>query len=413
MGEKIIWNRDVRRLTVVMAVGSLVTLLFCNLIIEIYHIHMRRDYTLAVAVMLESVREAYPLAPEEEVIRALNSGADSETGEQLLHRYGIYREAGTESFRVQEIKTARFQMGLNFLLIAAFFFLLGTVLRDIGGRQRSVRNLCKYINEVCRGNYELDILDNGDDELSGVRNELYKLMVFLREQTKEAVQNKKALADSVTNISHQLKTPLTSLTVLVDNLSENEDMDFVTRRRFLTEITLQLSGVTWLVSTLLKISRLDAGVVELEQKRYNVRKLMEQVSEKLELFAEAAEITLENAISSQLFLTGDFQWMTEAFVNIVKNAMEHSEPGGKVEICGEENEVYTLIAVRDYGEGISEYESRHLFERFFRGSGSGKDGVGIGLALAREIIEKQDGYITVESEKGKGTTFIIKFLKCH
>ena len=269
------------------------------------------------------------------------------------------------------------------------------------------------MEELVRGNYALDIQDNDDDELSGLKNEIYKLTVFFREQAKQAAANRLALADSVADISHQLKTPLTSVTVLVDNLLDSEEMEADTRRRFLMEISGQLSGVTWLVSTLLKLSRLDAGVVELENRPLQVCSLVQEVLNRLELIAELRQVELCAEIPETLQISGDDQWLTEALLNVVKNAIEHSNAGGRVIMKAEENDIYTLLAVQNHGEPISEEEQKHLFERFYRGNSAKKESVGIGLALAKEIVEKQNGYITVESGKEKGTFFFIKFMKCH
>ena len=191
---------------------------------------------------------------------------------------------------------------------------------------------------------------------------------------------------------------------------ENQEMDIGIRKRFLQEISNQLSGVTWLVSTLLKLSRLDAGVVELEKNYLELKPLAENVYDKLELLTQWRQVELKIRIPGHVWVIGDASWLTEAFINLVKNAIEHSRPEGRVEMTAEENEVYTLVTVRDYGDGINEEEQKHLFERFYRGRSAGADSVGIGLALSKEIIVRHGGYISVESEEGKGTTFFVKFI---
>ena len=269
------------------------------------------------------------------------------------------------------------------------------------------------MEELSRGNYGLDIQDNGDNELSGLKNEVYKLTVFFREQAQQAAANRRALADSVADISHQLKTPLTSVMVLADNLSESEGMPEETRRYFLSEITRQITGISWLVSTLLKLSRLDAGVVELKQEPLSVARLADEVCGKLEVNAEWNQVAFSVDIPDRIVIRGDFQWLTEAVLNIVKNAIEHSPAGSVVEIRAEDNDVYTLLTVHNWGQEIPDEDQRHLFERFYRGGSARSDSIGIGLALAKEIVARLGGYITVESKEEKGTFFFIKFLKCH
>lgn len=246
---------------------------------------------------------------------------------------------------------------------------------------------------------------------AGLRNELYKLTVFLKEKADGAIAQKGMLANAMADISHQLKTPLTSATVLMDNLSENMDMDEETRQRFMREVTRQLTGMSWLITTLLKLSKLDAGMVELERSQTVVAELIEEVLQRLEIAAEWREITFSIDFPEEISLSIDRKWTEEALLNLIKNAIEHSPKGGVVEISGEENEVYTQIAVRDYGEGIQEEERRNLFKRFYQGNSAREDSTGIGLALAKEIVEKQGGYLTVDSHKERGTVFLLRFLK--
>lgn len=279
-----------------------------------------------------------------------------------------------------------------------------------GKRQERIQGLTGYMEALNRRNYRLDVENNADDELSGLRNELYKLTVLLKEQAKRALEQKRRLADSMADISHQLKTPLTSATVLLDNLSENMDMDRATRQRFLGEATRQLTGMSWLVTTMLKLSRLDAGVVELERGWIPGKTLAEDVLRRLEIAAEWKGITFSVEIPEDIGLFVDRKWTEEALLNIVKNAIEYSPDGGIVEISGEVNEVYMQIAVRDHGKGITQEEQKKLFRRFYQGDCAREDSIGIGLALAREIVEKQGGCLTADCHRDGGTVFRIRFL---
>lgn len=292
-----------------------------------------------------------------------------------------------------------------FVLLWLFLF---TYLRK---RQGRIDSLETYMDTLHGKGHHLKLEDNLDDELSGLRNEIYKLTVLLRKQAKDADEKKKALADSVANISHQLKTPLTSAIVLMDNLSEDSQMDQTIRRHFMSEITYQLTGMSWLVSTMLKLSRLDAGVVELERERIGLRELLEETLRRVETAAEWNDISFTVNIPEEASVCVDRRWTVEALANVVKNAIEHSPAGGSIQISGDENDVYAHIAVRDHGEGIGEEERERLFNRFYKGVSTREDSIGIGLALAKEVIEKQQGYVSVESEKGKGCCFLIKFLK--
>ena len=419
---KLLWNKELKRLAIELSVAGLLVLVFCNFIIYRYRAYQIREYTMAVAALIGSVTEAYPGISEESIIQVLNQSDNTgytdnmksaDIGIHILEKYGVFLDGEVGTFVGQERHMITLQLELCMLVVASSIGTLVIVFLYLKKRQEGLRNICGYMEELARGNYGLDIQDNGDNELSGLKNEVYKLTVFFREQAQQAAANRKALADSVADISHQLKTPLTSVMVLADNLSESEEMPEATKRHFLSEISRQLTGISWLVSTLLKLSRLDAGVVELKQEPLSVARLAKEVCEKLELNAEWNQVELSVDISDGIVIRGDFQWLTEAVLNIVKNAIEHSDAGSVVELRADDNDVYTLLTVHNWGPEIPDEEQRHLFERFYRGGLARSDSIGIGLALAKEIVARLGGYITVESKEEKGTFFFIKFLKCH
>lgn len=410
---KIVWNRELKKLAAAFAAVWLLALAVINLSMAGYRAAWNREYQSALAAMIGSVQEAYPQARVEDVIPVLNGSDPDGRGWKLLQKYGGFLNGTEIAFYGSRRQVNILQWRLNLTAAVLGAALAGGMFFYLARRQKRIQGICGYMEELARGNYRLDIRENSDDELSGLKNEVYKLTVFFREQAEKAAANRRALADSVADISHQLKTPLTSVTVLVDDLADNEDMDENTRRRFLAEISSQISGVSWLVTAMLKLSRLDAGVVELERKPLKLHALIEEVCGRMELPAELAEVELRREIPEEIQIFGDGQWLTEAFLNVVKNAVEHSEPGGTVEIGAQENEVYTMVTVKNRGEVIPEEDQKHLFERFYRGSTAGKDSVGIGLALTREILKQQNGTVSVESDAEKGTRFFIKFLKCH
>ena len=410
---KLTWNKKLKKLSIMLVASGLLMLLFCNLILVRFRVGLNHEYNMALASLVGSVMEEYPNTQMDDLISMLNGQDNVESGEQLLRQYGIFTEDENSVFATQAKRMTALQWEMNLIFVALAAVLVGMVFIYLSRRQAHILKICDYMEELVRGNYGLDIQDNSDDELSGLKNEVYKLTVFFREQAERASANRRALADSVADISHQLKTPLTSVRVLLDNLSDNEDMDTDTRHRFLEEISAQISGVTWLVTTLLKLSRLDAGVVELEEKPLQLQTLAEDICGRLELNAELRQVKLCMEIPGQITVKGDEQWLTEAFLNVVKNAIEHSDPGGRVILAVKDNDVYTQLTVQNWGEVIPEEEQKHLFERFYRGSTAGKDSIGIGLALAKEILVRHNGYISVESEPEQGTIFYIKFLKSH
>lgn len=405
------WNEESKKLLLGLCLFLALSLVLGNLGIRFYQNRMRREYNLLVANMMETVQKSYPQASETELIGMLETEVPSAEGERILAQYGIFTENGSRTFARQEKQLAIFQAGMNLFLAGILAVGIGVVLAYLQRRQKRIEQLQRYMEQLQRGDYRLELEENADDELSGLHNEVYRLTVLLKETAALAQQRRQALADSVANISHQLKTPLTSMTILLDNLTENEEMDEVTRHRFLAEMSRQLTGMSWLIATLLKLSRLEAGVAELDRKPVKVQKLVEECISRLETAAEWRGIALETRLQPEAVLNVDENWTLEALCNIVKNAIEHSPADSSVQIRASENEIYTEITVRDSGTGIPKEEREKLFQRFYRGSNAAQDSIGIGLALAKEVVEQQHGRIEIESAEGQGTLFSLKFMK--
>ena len=197
---------------------------------------------------------------------------------------------------------------------------------------------------------------------------------------------------------------------MLDNLSESDNMDKQTRDRFIAEISRQIENMNWLVISLLKLSRLDAGVVEFEKEKINANILINEVISNLEIMAELKNVGFEIQNNKDCYFMGDYNWNKEAIQNIVKNAIEHTKSNTKVKIKIEENSVYTSITIKDEWDGIKEKDLKHIFDRFYKSENSSENSFGIGLSLSKSIIEEQNGYIQVETEENKGTTFVIKYI---
>ena len=401
------WNKDIRRMTIRLLLIMIAGGAFFNLAFFAYLQKSRHAEYETLTSLAQAVMETYPEMPQEEIIKAIANGSANEKGRGLLKQYGIIEsmpaayEKGQESQRV--LWTINGIMCMTFLAIFVVLWL------SWKKRNEKLTKLCHYVDRVSLGDYGLDIQNNQEDELSGLKNELYKLVVSHREQAQLAKSGKETLAKSLEDISHQLKTPLTSAVVLADNLLENEDMAPEVRKRFVQEINRQLIGMKWLVVTLLKLSRLDAGVVELQRTAVSLKNVMDEVLQNLEMNAEWKQIQFQTKLV-EAKVTGDEKWLVEAFQNIVKNALEYSPQGESVEITMEDNDVYAQVRIRDHGPGIPQEDQKHIFERFYRTSKVENENVGIGLALAKEIIEKHNGYVTVDSDD-TGTTFTVRFLK--
>ena len=268
--------------------------------------------------------------------------------------------------------------------------------------------LNNYLSLVCSGNFELDIADNAEGELSILKNNLYKVIILLRSQNEQLKKDKIYLADSLADISHQLKTPLTSMMVMTDLISKDSDPD--KRAELIGIMETQLDKMKWLITNLLKLSKLDAGTAGFKHEIFSVK---EVISQSVTPFLVAMDLKGINFIdmSSDFEIKGDDNWSTEAFANIIKNCLEHTERDGTITVSSEITTLYNSIIITDNGCGIAPQDLPHVFERFYHGKNSGGDSVGIGLALAKAVFENENAGISVESRENEGTKFEIRFYK--
>ena len=256
----------------------------------------------------------------------------------------------------------------------------------------------------------MDLRDNVEGELSALKNDIYKVTVMLAHQADLLQKDKLYLADTLADISHQLKTPLTSMMVMTD-LLEQPDLPAEKRREFTGHIRSQLQRMEWLISSLLKLSKLDAGTIRFKKEQVFLPKLIEKATEHLMLLMDVKQQTLVLDGDSQTYFLGDPDWSAEAMTNLIKNCIEHTPSGGTIHIQYESSILATQIIISDTGEGVSKEDLPHIFERFYKGKNSSRDSVGIGLAMAKNIIQRQNGTIEATSEIGKGMTFTIKFYR--
>lgn len=286
--------------------------------------------------------------------------------------------------------------------------LTGVYFYNIKKRNDKINELNNYLSLMCSGNFDLDIMDNSEGEMSILKNNLYKIMTLLKTQNEQLNTDKLYLADSLADISHQLKTPLTSMMVMSDLLKDEKNED--KRNEFLSIIEVQLDKMKWLITNLLKISKLDAGTTEFKHEKFNISPVLEKSLKPFYVTCDIREIEIDNEINDFEFV-GDDNWTGEAIENIIKNCIEHTENNGKLRFFSERTNVYNSLFIQDNGCGISKEDLPHIFERFYHGKNSSSESVGIGLALAKTVLEKENGDIIVKSELGKGSIFELRFYK--
>ena len=388
-----------------------------------------------IRCIMENVINQYPDLDMEEIAIILNkSYGELESSTTSEEFYSILRKNGItdNTFYIKDMSDIRNVNIIVSTLIIGVMSVLFIICFYIYLRRRknAIVQLQDYMDKISRGNYELEINDNSEDELSSLKNSLYKIMVYMKEQADSARIKKVMLAQSVSDISHQLKTPLTSTQILLDNLNDNPDMEYATRKKFIYEALNQVNGMSWMIVTMLKLSRIDAGVVEFNNENISINKIIEEAVGNLEVIAEIKAVSIDiyvhnsntdnihkgsdNKVNklnkSDIYINGDYNWNREALQNIIKNAIEHSRHKGTVKINITDNDVYTAVYITNRGDKLSDQRQKQIFERYYSEAKYEDNSMGIGLPLAKAVIEKQGGYISVESDDEE-TVFIVKYIK--
>lgn len=357
--------------------------------------------------IINNVMEKYPEVKEEDILKIINNRDDS--SENILEKYGYDDE-------LSYIKELRENINKNLINTAVLIGIFGIAslsifMRYVLIQEKELKEINEYIKEVNNKNYSLKIEDNKDGELSRLRNELYKTTVILREAAENSEEEKEKLSIAIADISHQLKTPLTSIRIMLDNISDNPDTPQEIREDFIQDISKQVEHMSSLVISLLKTAKFDAGTIKMENEEIDAKKLIDSVINNLAILIEIKEIEVITKIDEKAIFIADYKWQQEALTNILKNAIEHSQPKSNIYIIVENTSIFLKIKIKDEGQGIEQKDLKHIFERFYKAKNCNEDSIGIGLSLAKTIIEQNNGYIKATSEVGKGTLFEIKYIK--
>lgn len=301
------------------------------------------------------------------------------------------------------------QLWIALILIGLGEIFLIAVL--LWNRRLKVTRLNKYLEEINTGKTQLDLTVFTDSELGILRSELFRLSETLHRQNEQLIQDKKFILDSLNDIAHQIRTPLTSITMMVD-LLQSDDLPADKQQQFMNNILSQLERLEGLIRNLLTLSKLEANIINYQPKAIMDTEFIDQLLSGFDVDIDIKDIKVTKESDHQL-VNIDVEWTLEALSNIVKNALEHLPKGGQLKILSSVNLMYWQILIEDNGSGISQSDLEHVFERFYRGESSRKEttGVGIGLSLTKRIVNQQKGLIKVESEEGQFTRFIIRFLK--
>ena len=381
-------------------------IIFLTYSINKYEYQVYKDnFDTKITSIILKVKEDYPDITDEELYNILKS---SKKDGKVLEQYSLTID-NKSLLKENDNKYQQFLVTNIMIVFISTIFLIFLFLRFNAKKDREINKITKCLEEINKRNYKIDIEEMSEDELSILKNELYKVTIKLKEDAENSKQAKKDLKDTLADISHQLKTPITSILIILDNIIDNPDMDKNTKEDFIRDIKRELLNINFLALNLLKLSKLDSNTVHFIKKEVSLDEIVTSSIKNIAPLCDLKNITITKNLEPGIKINCDLNWQVEAITNILKNCVEHSKENSKIDITTSANKVYLSIKIRDYGDGISEKDLPHIFERFYKGSGGSANSIGIGLSLAQKIIESNDGLINVETGPD-GTTFTIKYL---
>lgn len=366
------------------------------------------NFNQKIAGIIDNVLEKYPDIEKREIVEILNSS--DKTNNEILREYGI--ELDKDSVILENNTDFQKFIIIDVSTLIVFILILSIIFFKYNhSESKKINEITKYIEEINRGNYKLNIEENTEDELSILKNELYKITIMLKEVAENSQKDKTTLKDSLSDISHQIKTPITSILIMLDNILSDENMPEDIKKDFIKDIKREIINIKFLVESILKLSKIDSNSIKFIKKEVFIKDIINEAVKNVSMLSELKNIEIIVSGDDSIKTICDLKWQVEAITNILKNCIEHSYENRKIYINYNQNNMYTELKIEDNGTGIDAKDLPHIFERFYKGKNSSSDSVGIGLALSKSIIESNNGYIQVDSELNKGTIFIIKYLK--
>ena len=390
---------------------SLITTIIFSVFLAISNIYEYKEYTQnfnkRIASIIELIQSKYPEISTDEIVKIVNSKKIPQN--DLLKKYGIDLEKNSIVLDNNKTNNKFIKIEISIIFIGLIILLLIFVIYE-RHQGKEIYEITKYLEAINNKNYTLKIDENSEEELSILKNELYKVTVMLRENASNSLKDKINLKTALEDISHQLKTPLTSILIILDNLIDNPEMDYQTRMEFLHDLKRESTRIQSLIQSILKLSKFDSNTVQFIKQDIYLKQIVDEAIKNTGSLADLKNIKIKVDGNKEIKLNCDLLWQTEAITNILKNCIEHSNENTQIDIKYNNNSVYSYITITDYGEGISREDIPHIFERFYRGKNSANESIGIGLSLSKTIIESNNGIISVESNSDK-TTFMIKYFK--
>lgn len=399
---------ELKKMCITSCIVAIIFLIIFSILIYKQYKTYTYNFNQKIAGIVDNVLEKYPDIEKREIVEILNNS--DRTNNEILREYGI--ELDKDSVILENNTDFQKFIIIDISTLIVFILILSIIFFKYNhSESKKINEITKYIEEINRGNYKLNIEENTEDELSILKNELYKITIMLKEVAENSQKDKTTLKDSLSDISHQIKTPITSILIMLDNILSDENMPKDIKKDFIKDIKREIINIKFLVESILKLSKIDSNSIKFIKKEVFIKDIINEAVKNVSMLSELKNIEIIVSGDDSIKTICDLKWQVEAITNILKNCIEHSYENKKIYINYNQNNMYTELKIEDNGTGIDAKDLPHIFERFYKGKNSSSDSVGIGLALSKSIIESNNGYIQVDSKLNKGTTFIIKYLK--
>ena len=408
---RILSNPEIKKYNISIIALFLITIIL-SIFINILNLNIiKADVIQNNQAIVGNIVSKYPEL-EKDIVSVITQAKNKENidlGAKVLQKYNY--DSSTNLSQEPIVQNNIYKMlKINILFITFVFLCLITISFYFFIKiYRDIKDMTDYVYHSSEGREYQMKNKNQEGQMGLLKTELMKMTTVLKEKVALLHSEKIFLNDTISDISHQLKTPMTSLMLLTDLMYN--DLDKEKKIEFLDRTNAQLSRMDWLIKSMLKLSKLEAKVIDFKTDKVNINELIKRSISPLLVPIELRNISLNINGDKEASYIGDIEWSSEALGNIIKNCVEHTKEGGTLDITYEENPIYSEIIIKDNGEGIDKDDIQNIFKRFYKGKNSKSDSVGIGLAMAKSIIESQNGDIYVKSKKNRGSEFHITFHK--
>lgn len=391
--------------TIILIIVIILIYVFSFNMVFLYQENIYKEkYNMFVNNIISVIKEKYPDISNKNIIDILNN----KTNLNYLNEYGI--DVDDEFALISMHKENKKILIINNVILGSFILVLSIILIiNKNYENNKLEEIIHLIEEINKKNYNLNIKGTDETMISKLKNEMYKTVVMLKNDADNSLKDKLIIKTYLEDISHQLKTPLTVINISLDNLIDNPNMDEKNRNEFISKISKEVTNINNLIQNLLKLSKFDVNVINFINKSVSIKEFINKSIDKISLIADLKNINIKVNILNDFNLNIDLNWQIEALSNVVKNAIEHSNENDIVYINCNDNKIYSKIEIINNGI-INDKDLNKIFDRFYTNKKGYSESVGIGLSLAKNIIEKNNGKIDVYSKDGK-TIFTIKYYK--